>query len=243
MTIESNGPDNKKMLGSIEMLKRLKEMKGQKLPGSMQGLHDMLKEKVGEHSEIEKSDEFKEANEALDMLAAMKKGKAIEKSEASEEAEKTKTCAKCGVENLVNANFCKKCGNAYEKSDAERLRKIAGTIKTLKFMRANQRLAELRGEKIEDDSVSFRVDLENRFGALADADETEPDAALKLLNIKISLAEEAKKTAESKGSEKTKICANCGAEALTMGDKFCNKCGNKFQTLEEEKIEEIKNKM
>jgi len=36
------------------------------------------------------------------------------------EDEKTKTCAKCGAEVRLNANFCNKCGNKFEKPTEEK---------------------------------------------------------------------------------------------------------------------------
>jgi ribosomal protein L40E len=139
--------DQKDMAMGLAALKRIKEMKGQKLPESLEGQLKSVEGSLGEKgiSEAEESEEAKELKASLDLLENIKRKKRGEpmkdinveglKEEdkkdfleaqqglnaiAEKEGEKKKACQNCGKENMMSANFCRSCGSKLEKEEEKK---------------------------------------------------------------------------------------------------------------------------
>ncbi len=147
--------DEKEILMGLKALERIKKMKGKDLSSFMQGQKEYAEKKLGEEDikNMEGSEEAKELSEALDRLEQIKESKKIkkEKSKEKQEAEKTKSCAKCGAENMMDANFCGKCGNKYEKErEKNESEKKITCPKCGSKIDADSRFCGKCGEKLRD---------------------------------------------------------------------------------------------
>lgn len=203
---EEEVDDEKEMLMGLKALERIKKMKGKDLSPFMQGQKEYAEKKLGEEDikNMESSEEVKELSEALDRLEQIKELKKIkkEKSEEKQEAEKTKTCAKCGAENPIGDNFCRKCGNKYEEIKKEDAGGSELTekeeIETLNSLKVLERVKKAKGKDLPEHFKKIKDDLEKKHGDKWN----EASEELKKLDEKVANIEELEKAKKAEDRQK-----------------------------------------
>ena len=120
---EKSNEDQKDLVKSLSALKRVKEMKGEKLSNFLESKLESATNDIGKEGleNLEQDDDVRELNKALDVLEQTKLAKK-EKQKGKEdgEGEKTKVCQKCGRETVLSSNFCPSCGNKLEENEQKK---------------------------------------------------------------------------------------------------------------------------
>jgi ribosomal protein L40E len=116
--------DQEDMAMSMAALKRMKEMKGEKLPSFLEEQKSRIENSLGAEgiARVAQKEDSIAMNAGLDKLEEMKKAKQEAKEES--EKEKTKICANCGKESPMSANFCGSCGEKFEENSESEKTKI-----------------------------------------------------------------------------------------------------------------------
>ena len=113
--LASNPEDQEDLAVGLAALKRVKEVKGEKMSGFLIAQEEMTKKVLGEEGmkKAMSREDMKEVNDGWDMIEAMRR----KKKEYGERGEKeqTKSCVSCGTEIPIGANFCSTCGTKFEK--------------------------------------------------------------------------------------------------------------------------------
>ena len=112
--------DQVDLVKSLSALKRIKEMKGEKLSPFLENQLKSALDNVGKEGlkNINQDNETIDLNESLDKLEQIKSVKRIKQTE-NQEGEKTKACQKCGRETILSSKFCPSCGNKFENRQEE----------------------------------------------------------------------------------------------------------------------------